>query len=185
MGILDPFGTFFRLGGSLRDIIFSVIGSYIGSCRLVGFLGDTGGIGTKVGNQTHGTAALDIDSFIELLSDPHGLLGGKIQNFGCFLLQRTGREGKGRFLDALAFFHIADLVLGIFQLLQNFVDLLLAVEQEFLFVCSIKFCLQRLFLPGDIKICVQGPVLLRNKGVDLLLPVRNNAKGHRLHTSGA
>ena len=60
-------------------------------------------VGTHIGNQTDGFAA-QVDAFVQLLGDLHGLFGGKEQFTRRFLLQSRGRErGGGVTLDRFAF----------------------------------------------------------------------------------
>ena len=55
-----------------------------GGCH--GFIAETLGIGTHIGNEAQGAFALHIHAFIELLGHHHGLLGGHVQLSGCLLL---------------------------------------------------------------------------------------------------
>ena len=56
--------------------------------RLPGLVGDAGGVGTHVGNQTNGAATTDVDAFIKLLSNHHRLLSSEFQIVVCDLLHR-------------------------------------------------------------------------------------------------
>ena len=58
---------------------FPVLFRNIGCRGLLGFIGDTCRIGTQIRDDADSTASLDVDAFIELLCDPHGLLGREIQ----------------------------------------------------------------------------------------------------------
>jgi hypothetical protein len=57
-------------------------------------------VGAHVGDQADRTLA-DVDALVQLLRDAHGLLGAEAELAGGFLLQRRGRERRGRVAPAL------------------------------------------------------------------------------------
>ena len=58
------------------------------------------------------------------------------------------------------------------------------MDGDLLILCSIEFCCKRLLFSLYLEIGVQWPVFFRNKRCDLIFPVCNDAKCHRLHTTG-
>ena len=52
------------------------------------------GVGTHIGDQTHGALALNVHAFIELLGDGHSAPGRHIQLAGGLLLEGRGGEGR-------------------------------------------------------------------------------------------
>ena len=59
----------------------------------VSLVGNAGGIGSEVGDESHRSLFLQIHPLVELLGDPHGLGRGKAQLFGGLLLQSRGGKG--------------------------------------------------------------------------------------------
>ena len=184
MGILNLFAAGFRVVSG-RHIRFSIIGRDIIAGCLCRLLGHSGGIGTQIGNQGYGTAALDIHAFIKLLRHAHGLLGGEIQRLGSLLLQGTGGKRKRRLLYALPDLYLADLIGNSVQFFQDLIHLLFGADCHFSFLRSIEMRLQRFFSAICQKIRVQRPVFLRYKRVNLLFPIRNQPERYRLNTACA
>ena len=89
----------------------------------VRLLGDPGGVGTQVGDHTHGAVPFDIHAFIELLGDPHGLGRGEVQRLGSLLLQGTGGKGNGHLLGPLALLYFFHTIPGVFQVCQDLLHL--------------------------------------------------------------
>ena len=48
---------------------------------------------------------------------------------------------------------------------------------------TIKFCFQKFFLSCNTEFCIQRPVFLWNKGIDLILSVTNQTENHGLDSS--
>ena len=184
MCILDlTVRCFLRL--TLTQIILSIGLSNIGNCLCSGFVGDSGGICTQVSDHTDGSLTFDVNSFIKLLSQTHGLGCGEVQYLGSFLLQGTGGKRKRCLLGTLTFFHISYRKFCIFQSCQHLIHLFSGVDLHLFFGGSVKFCCHRLLLTGYLELCVQAPVLFRHKCIDLFFPVCNDPKSCRLYTACA
>ena len=161
-----------------RYIILSVILFNIFLRHDLCFCRYSGGIGTQIGDHTHSTAALDINSFIELLCQAHRLLCGKIQHLAGLLLQGRCGKGKRRFLYTLSLFHFAYLKLCILQLCHDLIQLFSGGNVYLTVFRAIIFSDQRLLFSFYEKRCIQCPVLFRNKIVDLILSVTDDAQCH-------
>ena len=120
-----------------------------------------------------------------MLCDTHGLLRGKVQDLGRLLLQSTGCKWKWGLLSPLPFSYFGNLELGILERLSDLFFLLGRMNHQLLLFRPIKLGAQRLFLSLYFQNRIQRPVLFRNKGVDLRLPIRNDTKSNRLNTTGA
>ena len=92
VGGADGFVGVLRAGLGLVDTgRGGVIGRAVaGVDQLLGLrlrlVGDAQGVGTHVGDQTHGALAGDVHALIELLGDGHGAAGRHVQLAGCLLL---------------------------------------------------------------------------------------------------
>ena len=181
MSILDLLSLLHCLG-SFWHIFFSILAADVASCCRICLVRNTYRISTKVCDHTYSTVALDVNTLIKLLCQTHSLLGGKIQCFGCLLLQGTGSKRKRSILDSLAFFHLRDLKFFVLKNLKNLIHLSFIVNIHLL-VCSVEFSLQRLFLAIHKEFTIQAPVFFRDKRINLLLPVTDDAKCNRLHTA--
>ena len=182
MGILNSHITLF-LGLPLTDVLFPVMSGDIIRCCGFRLCGDTGGIGSQIGNQRDGAFSLDIYALIQLLCETHRLGGGEIQA-GCgHLLEGTCGKGKGRLLGALRRLYLADGKRSSLQIPQHCLHIRCAVQRGLFSVLTIIMGGQGppAVFRGQLR--VQGPVLFGNKGIDLLLPVADHAQCDRLHTS--
>ena len=125
------------------------------SIRLDGY---SCGIRSQICDKTDRSLAFDIDAFIELLRDPHGLRRGKIQRLGSLLLQRAGREREGCFFDPLAVLYISNLILCMLEFFTDRPSLFLRGDRH-LPVRSEEMRGNRLFLTADIELRIDRPVL--------------------------
>ena len=129
--------------------------------------------------------ALHLHALIKLLGQAHGLLGGEVQRLGGLLLQGTGGKGKRRLLAPLTVLHFTHHIGGVIKILQYLIQLLLLVDGDLPVLVTVKFGCKRLFASVLAKVRLQIPVFLRDKGIDLLLPVTDHPKGDGLHPAGA
>ena len=127
----------------------------------------------------------DLHALVQLLGQAHGLLGGKIEVLGRLLLQRAGGEGDGRFFYSLPLLYVLHPVGSSFQLSQNSVQLLFAADRHFLRASSVKLGRQGSLLPLTFQFRIQAPILLRDEGVDLILPVADHAERYGLYPACA
>ena len=150
---------------SVGHIVLAVICRDIGACCSCGFIADTDGVGTQVG---------DISILIKLLRHTHGLLRGHVQRPGGLLLHRGGRKRPRRIFDTLGFLHL------------RHQDLL---SPHVVYDLRSLFRRGKLFLPAVLPV-IQGfdgfglilqhslyrMVFLRNEGCDLRIPVADHAQ---------
>ena len=183
VGVLDLFiRLFLPLYG--RRILLPVLFRDISpGCRLC-LLRYSGGVGTQIGNDTRGTVSFDLHTLIELLRQAHRLLGGKIQYLASLLLERRSRKGQRRFLNPFPGLNRAYFVSCAGQLLLNLLHLLRGSDGALLRLRAVIFRNERVFLTLHLQFRIQRPVLLRDEGIDLLLPVADNPKRHRLYAPG-
>ena len=148
-------------------------------CRGQGLLGEALGVGTHIGNETHGADAGDLHALIELLGQGHGLLGRHAQLPGGLLLEGggdKGRRGRPLFLGAL---DAENPELPALQGGGDGLGLGLAVKLPLLGV-PVEPGRKAAGLLHPVQVHVDGPVLLGDKGPDLVLPVHHQPCGHRL-----
>ena len=90
-GFMRVLGSGFGFAGApLPNIGLTVFLTDIGLDSGLSFLGDTGGVGTHVGDETLMTALAHFNAFIELLRETHGFFGLKVEPRRCVLLHCTG-----------------------------------------------------------------------------------------------
>ena len=184
MGILDILIVILALTLAYRHIFLSVTGCDISPHIRVCFLGNSGGIGTQIGYKPHGPISLDINSFIELLCDPHRLRGSEIQRLGRLLLQCTGCKRHRGLLRPLALLDLLHRIFCRLHFFQDLIQLLFGMDRHLL-ICAVEFGGQKLPLAIYLKLRIQRPVFLRYERIDLFFPVRNDPKRHRLYPARA
>ena len=182
MRILDLLPVLALLLRACR-IGFSILLRHKLFCRRLGFLRYTGRIGTQIRDDTYRAAALDVDAFIQLLCQTHRLLCREIQDFAGLLLQGGGCKRKRCFLYSLSGLYRSHLVGCFVQRLLDLLQFFLGRDRLFLLCCSIILCKERLLLPFYRQIHIQRPVFLRDKRIDLFLPVADDPQRYRLHAA--
>ena len=121
-------------------IILSVHAVDIIVCLRICLLGDSGGIGTQVCDQTDSSLSLDVNTFIQLLGDSHRLRDWEIQRLRRLLLQRTRGKRKRCFLHPLPFLHFENLKLFLSHFRCNAVHLLLRRDRDTVLLISVELC---------------------------------------------
>ena len=149
-----------------------------------GLVGQAEGVGTHIGDETHGALPLDVHALIELLGDGHGPPGRHVELAAGLLLEGGGDEG-GRGVALLVLpLDAGDGEGGVLHRLHDGVDLRLAVQLHLL-LPAVEAGLELPQVGGDAgEISVQGPVLLGDEGLDVGLPLAHQPGGHRLHPPG-
>ena len=107
MGLLRVFGfgdVFARRHG---DVIRAEIGFDLAPDGGDGLFRKLHAVGSHVGDETHGVAA-DVDAFIELLRQAHGLLRGEAELAAGLLLQSGGDERRRRVALGAFFVNLGD-----------------------------------------------------------------------------
>jgi len=108
------------LGCSIRQIVFPVpLADELTSLSLRLWC-HVGRVRPHVGDQPHGRT-IDIDALVELLSKPHGLPWRQVQAIAGGGLQRAGDKGRLWPPTALTLFHIAHLVFGLLEHIQQLI----------------------------------------------------------------
>ena len=79
------------------------------------FIGNAGGVGTHVGDQTNRALVAEIDAFIQPLGDHHGALHAETQLARGILLELAGGKRRSRTATAFALFHRANVPVGLLQ----------------------------------------------------------------------
>ena len=127
--------------------------------------------------------SLYIHALIKLLGQTHRFLCGKIQGFGCLLLHGTCRKWNRRLLGALSQLHLAYLIRLVLQPAQYLIQFLFVMNRLFSVCIAVVFGRELLLRAGDLKFCLQIPVFLRDKGVNLILPVTDHSESYGLDAS--
>ena len=144
------------------------------------FLRQAQGIGTHIGDQTHGALAGDVNALIELLRQRHGALGSHVELTGGLLLERGGNKGgRGRaaLLSRLDLADGEELALHVGQ----DGDCLLIVGERGLFpVFAVVVGLEAAFPVRAFQRYVQGPVFLRHESADLVFAFHHQPGGDGL-----
>ena len=179
VGVLRP-GLGLILPGGGGTVACAVAPGDEAAGRRLRLVGDPQGVGTHIGDQTHGTLAGDVHALIQLLGDGHGAPGGHVQLPGGILLHGGGGEGRGGGALLIRALHALDGERQVLHLRLNGADLLLRDGLIFLAVLAVISGPE-----GDAAVVfqqgVQRPVLLGDEVLDLLLPVCHQTHGHRLH----
>ena len=147
-----------------------------------GLIRDAEAVGTHIGDEAHGAVARDVHAFVEGLGGPHGAGGREAQTAGGLLLQRTGDEGRGGLLCALALLQLGHGVLGSLEALLDGAGLGLGAGQE-LFALGVRGQTGGETLVAHAQRGVHIPVFLGLEGLDLLLAVVDKADGYALDTA--
>ena len=182
MGVLGT-GLGLEAAGGVGEVLLAVAdpGKLPGGGD--GILGNTQGVGTHVGDQTHSAFALNVHAFIQLLGNGHGPAGTHVQLAAGLLLEGAGDEG-GRGGPALVLaLDVADGEGGILDGREDFVHLLLGLQLHLLLPAP-ELGLEGAQVGGDaVQMGLQGPVFLGNEGPDLGLPLGHQTGGHGLDTA--
>ena len=149
-----------------------------------GLFADAERVGTHIGDQTHGTLALNIHALVKLLGDSHGAAGGHGQLAAGLLLHGGGgKGGRGRTV-LIRPLHGLDGKDGILRLLYHGFHLGGGFQLCLLAVLSVIPCGEgQLFHVIAGEVGVQRPVFLRLEILDLPLPVIHHSGGNRLDPS--
>ena len=148
---------------------------------VAGIVGDGGRVGPHIGNEADLALVADGEAFVKLLGHCHSLLCSKPELSTGLLLQGAGGEGGRRVALGLLFVDLGNRVGGSFEGGTYSLALILVVYGNlaafaFLVVEQGSECglLCGLLL---IEVGLDCPVLLRDEGGDLLLPVGDHADG--------
>ena len=188
MGILH-LSVLFVLPGLLQNILLTVILPDESRGGGLCLIRNTNAVRSQVGDQSYRALTFYLNSFIELLGDPHGLLRGEVQDLTGLLLQRGSSEGQRRFAGPLGAADLTDGKSSSFQSLYDPHGLLFIVQVNAdrlaVLAChSVVACSQRFGAPFNFEGRIQRPILLRNERIDLVLTVCDHAQRHRLHPAG-
>ena len=151
-----------------------------------GLLGDLHAVGAHVGDEPHGLAA-QVDAFIELLGQAHGAGGAEAQLARGLLLQGGGGERRLRVAARPLGLDVrhgegpgrAELLAG--PLRRRGVAQVEALE---LAAVQLGQAGGEGLSPRGFEAGLDGPVLLRPEGLDLGLPLADQAQGDRLDPAG-
>ena len=151
--------------------------------RIHGLIGKPQRVGTHIGDQTQSTLTCHIHTFIQLLGDGHGPLGGHIQLPGSLLLQ--GRGGKRRRSGALflTLFHIGDGKFLTIDVTDDSIYLIFILQLDLLLAAMIMGN-ERTGLANAIQCHIQRPVFPALECTDLIFPIHHQSGCHTLHPSG-
>ena len=181
VGILSA-GLGFEYMVAAVVVVLAVAGTdKVGGC-VHGFVGKPQRIGTHIGDEARGALAGDFHAFIELLGHHHGLLGGEAQLPGGLLLQGGGGKGRGGGTLLFRLLHVGDGKLLPGDIGDDSVCLFLIFQLP-LFGTAVVVSHKGAGLAHPVEGYVQGPVLFRLEGPDLVLPVHNQSGGHGLNTA--
>ena len=123
-----------------------------------------------------------LDTFIELLCQHHGLAGGKAQFAGSILLQGTCGKGGGGLALALTLFHLVHQQFLLLKILYQCFRCLLIVQVKFFPVHMRKLCLEH-GRPVLAQLHAYRPVFHGLKGLNFLFPVADKLDCYGLHTA--
>ncbi len=151
---------------------------------------DARGIGAHVGDETHAAEISQLESFVQLLCDDHGLCRGEIELARRFLLERAGDErriGLSRFFHTL---HIDD---GERLVVEPFHDGfgrggIRQDSQAFSTVCTFAPSTDRSFAQNSMPLYsmlgMNRPVFPLDERLDFVLAFADEPQRHRLHAAG-
>ena len=143
-------------------------------------------VGAHIGDETD-LALADVDAFVQLLRDAHGLLRAEAQFAGGLLLQGRGRErrrGIALALLAIDVEHLEFAVRGVLQRAFDLAGLPLRRKTELLYLGALILDqLARKLLLRMFKLGIDGPVLTRHERRDFVLALADHAQGGTLHAA--
>ena len=149
-----------------------------------GLIGEAEGVGSHVGDETHGALTGDIHALIKLLGNGHGSPGGHVQLAAGLLLEGGGGKGRGRVALLLLPLHPPHRKGRLLDGIHHHLHFFGAVELHFL-LPAMEGRLEPAHVGGDaVQLHIQRPVFLGHKGTDLLFPLGHQTGGHRLYPSG-
>ncbi len=169
----------------LGCILIPVIPGDILPGRCHRLVGDPGGVCSQIGDDADRPLPFQLHALVELLCQAHRLLRREIERLARLLLQCRCGERQRCLLDALALLDILHFKAGTLEIFQDFVHLLLGRDLCLFVSHAIVLGNQRLFFALDLERRVERPVLFRDKCIDLILPVTDDAQRHRLHPARA
>src|SRR5690606_20513873 len=152
--------------------------------RLIGrVLADPCGVGTHIGDETHGTLIAHLHTLVKSLRHTHGLLGAETQLLRGFLLQSACCERRSRVLATLTPLHLGkgDVFLPR-QRVQHGLSGGLVRQLGLLAVHLVQLCRERLTLVQEQR--RDRPVLRRDEGADLPLTLHDHPECNGLHATG-
>ncbi len=149
---------------------------------------DPQGVGSHVGDQADRPGAVHVDAFVKLLGDFHRPLAGEAQSDRALLLERAGLE---RGVGLIPLFHGLQLIDGVGRADERVADCegvgLVRGGELGSFPLG-QLGGESVGLLGGAGRAERGgdpPVLLGDEGPDLLLPLGDQADGHRLNPTRA
>ncbi len=176
-------GTRFVVTGGFGKIFFAPAPADILCSRLNRFFGDPEGVGAHIGYKAGRPEAFDLDALIQFLCRTHGPARLKTEFAGCLLLHGgCGKRRNGR-TAARPLFHIGHGVFSILQIGEDAVRFFLIGNFYFTVFIAVQRGGKDLTGAFREKFGVDRPVFFRDKSMDLLFPVNDNAYGNRLHTA--
>src|SRR5579862_416621 len=148
-----------------------------------GVLRNVNRVGAHVGDERDGAFGAEFDTFVEALGDAHGALGGVAQAVVGRLLELGSGERRWRIAALLLLRDGSDLPFGFAHCGENGVSAFLVVDGDvFAFVLGkLGFENGRL---ARVQHGVDGPILLRDEGANLLFAFDDQAQGDGLHAAG-
>ena len=197
MRVLDVERGLLAADRSGADVLLAVRRCDVLPRRILGGVADANGVGAHVGDESGRPAAAEVDAFIQLLRDAHRSLRRHAEPRAGVLLERARRVrslGKARSLLDLDRLHDerrrarghCSLVIET-QCRNDLFRLGLSTELELLALCRVLVAApadesrgERVDAIFDKK-RVDRPRLDRHEGIDLHLPVDNEAHRDRLH----
>ncbi len=185
-GFMRVLRRVFVLHGPVAHKTISIMFADISLAGTVGFVGDAGGVGTKVGDQTDRAVACDAYAFIQLLRKRHGLPGREVQEVRGILLKRGSRERVGRVFASGAFTDFTDNEFLAGKTLLKLLHGLFGVQfhPDVLVLADLAVIIRAETVFSGQKLRFETPVFLRDESLDLGFAVADHPKHGGLHAAG-
>ena len=145
-------------------------------------IGDSGRIGSHVGDQTDGTFLTQFHAFIEPLGDHHGALHAEAQLAGGILLQLAGGERWGRIAAPFFAVNRPNQPVSFLQSGADFLRFVTIRNLNFLFALAEKTSIERWRFAG-CKMRINGPVFFLFERLDLALAFDNQPQSDSLNAT--
>ncbi len=155
------------------EVVFDIL-----FCRLLGFCGNSYGVGSDVGHKTHGALTLYFHALVELLRNHHGLLCCKSQLVRRILLQAAGGKRCKRFAAPLLPDDFRCDIFAGFQSRKRLVRFFLASDGDFLILIFCKPSGENLVL---LEIHIDIPIFFWHKCLDFVFSIANDLQCCRLN----
>ena len=187
MCLLCPLHAFDKVAGVGRNKLTAILTTD----EFPGFdysgAGNTGRVGTHIGDETYVSLFAYGQTLIKLLGDSHSMAGTKVELTPCFLLEGAGYKRRCWLAGYLFSTYFKNGVVGLLKFITNLFGFFLIVNIQLGAInktnqrSSERCLLRRCYFLGQLSL--DSPVLYRDKFLNFPLAVNDNPYCHRLNSA--